>query len=349
MLRKMRLLKIVLVSALCCVLLFSAAALGADEAPEPPPDGDMTLEEALLTLVNQINALQTRVYTLEAQLGALQGSLSPAETDDELLDLQITQSRETEKYLFLTEYYAAALMMKQGSLYARRLSVTDKQIVVEKVKAELGESAPGNVETLIAQRESLSRQSESNRKSWELKKLLLDTKYGERGYEFIGNYDIPEPSEFTMSPDKLQDALLQKNATLRSYDNQLDALNDTLEEMRNAYGFAYDAYSIESEIRTLSAQRELYERQLRWTALGKYAAYTDALAAFGAHSARRPLLDEQLARMRELYAAGELSELEYMSRELSVYEELYEADAAAVALTRSARELSLLSEGVVAG
>lgn len=346
----MRKLKHILAFALCCALAVGAYAFGAGDTPPSAQEEEAALGEILIEMANQISSLQTRAYALEARLGALQNSLSQAETDGGLIDAQIAQSRGTEKYLFRTEYNAAALLMEKGGLLARQLKLLDKRIAVERVKAEFGEAAPGSLEALAAQREGISLQIASNRKAWELKKKLIDTKQGEKGYEFIGDYTIPETiPEFTMTPEKLRDALKEKNVSLRSYDNQLKSLNDALEEIEGAYGYTYDTHSIEAEIRGLGAQRELYERQLEWTALGKYAAYTDALAVYGAHSARRPLLREQLGQIEAMRSAGELSELECLSRELSIYEELYNADSAAAALDSAVRELEFLADGIAVG
>jgi hypothetical protein len=368
------------VFALCCAMLLSTPAFMAGgndgsedagvsasaetdtpvEAPEDedeyppgevPPEDGMTLEEILIGFANGIESLQLQVNYLQTQLSALQASLTSSDADSTLADRQVTQSRETEKYMFQIEYNAVCLMSRKGELLGRQRALLDKQIAVEKVRRSLGEATQDSVDALITRKDETERQIALNLDTMHLKMGNIRTRSDEKGYEFIQDYTLPRNvHEFTMSSDNLSKALLRNNATLYSYGLQISQRGDMLADLEEMTGVDDETRrSIDDSIRQMNAQRQLYENQLTWTALDRYAAYTEALAQHKAYKELKPELDGQLVLIDELYAAGEISELEKLSRQFEIYEELYNADAAAVTLQNAVCELNLLAEGVVAG
>jgi hypothetical protein len=356
----MKKLKYILAVIICCAVVFALSPGGfvsgedqdAELPGQAPPGEEMPLEELLAAMVTQIDALTDQVNALTLQLTAIQGALSPSGYDGELLSRQLTQSRETEIYMFRTEYMSVCLARRSGELMTRRRDLLEKQLAVEKVKLSLGESTRESADALVSQKTNVERQITLNYETWSMKKKYLDTKQGGRGYEFIQNYTIPSelPAPTVTSADELKSALLDKNATLYSYGSQIETLNDSLDEMRLTPGAAYEAAdSIRSELSNLNAQYALYEKQLSWAALGKYAAYEDALARYRTYEELRPVLSERLALLDETYAAGEISELERASRQFSIYEELYSADEATVALLVAVAELDIMAKGIVTG
>jgi hypothetical protein len=376
----MRKLGYLTVLAICCALLLSTSAFGAegsepedgetsaetgeDVSDELPEDGEIggdvsdelpedgvTLEQILIGFATDIESLQLQNNYLQTQLSALQASLTSSDADSTLVDRQVTQSRETEKYMFQIEYNTVCLMSRRGELLGRQRALLDKRIEVEKVRRSLGEATQDSVDALMLKRDETGRQITLNLDTMHLKMSNIRTRADEIGYEFIQDYTLPRNvPEFIMSSDALNKALLKNNATLYSYGLQISQRGDMLADLEEMVGLDDETrQSIDDSIRQMNAQRRLYENQLTWTALSKYAAYTESLAQHSAYKSLKPELNEQLQLTDELYAAGEISELEKMSRQYEIYEELYSADAAAVSLHNAVCELKLLADGVVVG
>jgi len=338
----MRKLRYAIVVVLCCALLFASPARSADGDEEPP-----TLEYILEQFAAQINSQQAQIVDLQMQIIMLQTALTPAAPDETLLEQQISQARSTETYIFQVEYNNVLLLIENGKLLQLQSELLDKQISVEKVKLQLGETTQNALDVLLAQKSGVEQQIMINGESVKLKKEYIKTKADISGFLFIADYEISAaaPPLYDKTLNQLRAALIGSNTTLYMYDEQISAKFDQILSMSGADNSVISA--AQTELEQITAQRELYAQQLAWAAIDKYAAYSDALTQYNAAAALRPALQERLTQLDAAFASGEISELDLLSQQFSIEQELYKVNAASITLSSAVVELELLEQGIV--
>jgi len=283
-----------------------------------------------------LEELENRIRGLEAQLLAMWSLLSAQpETDYASINRQSIAAAELERYMFHMKYYGVCLAIARNDLLNRQRSLTERQLVVERVRLDLGFSTLNNVNALDATLNSLRRQIELNDETAQITRQHINTRRGETGYTFIRNFELPVPSSPNVrSADELRAGLINNNASLFVLNSQIDQLSN-----QNVSW---------AELRLLHEQRDLLIRQLEMAAINSWTSYLNARAQYDIAIAVRPMLTTRLNLVDEMYRLGEISTVDMMGQRFSVYEELHREDMAAVALAIAVAELDYMMRGIAA-
>jgi conjugal transfer/entry exclusion protein len=317
----------------------------------PPEDGADALTELLTQIVDTINTQQEKIFDLEMQLELLKVALGNNEVDTQILAIQSKQSQNSVKYLFTSESNNVRSLIINGRLMEHKIALLDKQIAVEKVKLSLGESSQMSVDALETQASSARLQFSANKDIVVAKRGYLKTKADAVGYETVMDYSVPEKVDtfYEKSAEELKSALLDNNVNLKMYKRQLEKLDENFKDMYdNPAGVSDETLeATNAQIDQMSAQVSMYEEQLAWTAINKYAEYEAACAQYESAISSRPLLNAQLVLIDTAYASGEISEIACLEQKYSIYEELSKADSAVVNLLNVIAQLEMMENGVV--
>jgi len=317
-------------------------------ATEPiEPGEEMSLEEQLLEMTNQIKGLQEQVIKLQAIISAAERSSAVPLADKDEIARQITESTESEKYLFQIEYYNICLIIVENDILYRQQALIEKKLQVEGVRLRLGLSTQNSIDDLNTILSSIKNQISINSGMIRTKKQQVNEKKGEDGYEYIKDYEIPELySPLVESVDELKEGLKKNNVSLYLLDNQIKKQNDLLNGLTGSNTSSVTRNSVRSEIGLLKVQQELLVKQLELTALSKWTAYLDAKAQYEFAQAKHPKPTDRLALLDETYRLGKISEVEWLDQRFSAYEELNWADKNAIMLVIAAVELDFVMKGV---
>ena len=321
---------------------------GIPDSDMAESDDDLSIEELIAAMMEEIESLHEQVADLQFYVSLLLDSVFTAPTVDlDAISRQITQTAVTERFMLRIEYYNACLILINTDLLNRQLELTEQRLEVERVRLSLGESTQNNVDVLNAHVNGLRRRIESNNQIFNSQRRLIETRRGIFGYEFIRNFEVPSPGlPVARSAAALQSGLIANNASLHAMTNQLNQQNETLNELLAAGADEEIIRAVRAEIQGLNAQRTAFIRQLELSATAGWSAYISARTQHEQAEAMRPMLNRQLALTNELFALGEISALERMSRRYAVYEELHAANMARITLAMAVAELNVMMEGV---
>ncbi|MCL2388704.1 MAG: TolC family protein [Defluviitaleaceae bacterium] len=275
--------------------------------------------------------LENRIRELEAQLAAMQNAMaSAAFVDAAALNRQRRDAQELERYMFHMKYYGVILTIAQNDLLIRQRTLTQRQLDIENVRLELGFTTQKNMDDLTAMLNSLERQIESNNQNIRLQQQQLNERRGRDGYEFIGNYRIPNTINAQVAnANALQRSLITNSVALRELNNSID----------QAHGASWNALS------NMHEQRVMLERQLEVSAISSWNAYQNAKAQRNSAVATRPLLQSRLDLIDEMFYLGEISEIDKLAQRFAIYTELHHIDITAILLAMSVAEVNMMAQG----
>lgn len=305
-------------------------------------------ESLILEMQQQLDDLQLQVQDLQLNVHFLWDALTGGQPDETALMQQIAQTAATERFIFKVEYYNMCALISGSYLLERHIALVERQLEVERVRLSLGEVTQISVDVLTAQLSGLRRQSISKSDELQTRQHLIDGKRGLPGFDFIGNYTIPTPSlPRVRTLDALKAALISSNASVDAYDRQISHQNEIIDALvdMGAADEIINAYRV--ELRHMTAERGLLVSQLTTTATNRWFSYLDAKTQFDLAEVTRPMLIAQLELISTLYDLGEISTVEKLRQELSIYEELHKADMAAVALAIEIAQINIMADGIV--
>ena len=162
-----------------------------------------------------------------------------------------------------------------------------------------------------------------------------------------------------------QSSVVLANAQLRAFTMQLELVNESfslrteiINQRRGLPGFEFigdyslpsvsapnvpDLNTLMSNLLSSNITPEM-ATQIEMTATAQWIAYLDAKMQYNLASTMRPILMARLDLIAELYFLGEISSLERLAHEVEVYEELFSADMATIALAIAVAELNALQD-----
>ena len=337
-----------IVTIICFALFLTLfSTVGASSNNNTETSSEIPLEEQLNTIANQIISLQEQVANLQANMSQIWGSMVDQSVDDEEIDRQTKQTTVSENYMFQIEYYNTCLIVVNIDLLSRQKTLTEKQLEVEKTRLVLGISTQSSVDAINARLSGIKQQIEIKNETLRTKRQTISKKIGDSGYEFIKDYSIPVPGAPTAgSKDELIAGLIKNNASLNSLTSQIRKQNDLLFDMRRGNAGSANINTVRSQIELLNAQQLLLIKQLELSAMNKWLVYLNAKLQFELAEAARPMLAAQIDLLDEIFRLGKISEVEWIGRRFSIYEEQKRADKAAIELVIATTELDYMMKGV---
>jgi len=354
----MKKIKYIVIAVICQVMLFTfivpVVASGDSSENESPivtsengNDGEMSLEEQIAELTNQMNLLQAQMTSIQRNLSQIWGSFVDQSVEDDEISEQTTYNVLLEKHMFQMEYYNTCSIIVKNDLLNRQLTLTEKQREVERTRLLLGMSTQKSVDALDTRSRDIRQQIEINNETLRIKRLYVNTKSGKSGYAFISDYKIPVPTSPTAkSADEVRLGLYKNNGSLNSLNSQIKKQEDLLKDMRNSNANSASRNTLSLEIERLNSQQLLLIKQLELMALSGWVVYLDAKAQFDLAEAARPTIAAQIELNDELFRLGKISEVELLGRKYSAYEQLCTADIAAINLVIAVTELNAMMNGV---
>jgi hypothetical protein len=178
---------------------------------------------------------------------------------------------------------------------------------------------------------SLTQQIDANTRTIQAQRRIVENGRSRLPYTRL-NFQIPRHSTTVRGRtlDNVRGEFLRNNAAMM--------------EMNNAVVQARQFMQGE-DLRRLEEQRYTLQRNLEMVALNSWNNYSAARTAHNLAAAERPRLLRQLETIEMLYEMGDLSVVDRMAHRFAVYAALFEADAAAIALTMANAEMYYLVRG----
>ncbi|MCL2249773.1 MAG: TolC family protein [Oscillospiraceae bacterium] len=114
--------------------------------------------------------------------------------NEETPAIQLGQVDVSERFMFQIEYYNVVALRLQKELLRRNIALAQRQLEVEHVRFNLGETTQSNVDLANVQLQAFVAQLELVYESFSLRAEIVDRKRGLPGFEFIGDYSLPNIS-----------------------------------------------------------------------------------------------------------------------------------------------------------
>ncbi|MDR2360798.1 MAG: hypothetical protein LBD85_05925 [Oscillospiraceae bacterium] len=322
--------------------------------------------ENLLPMLNF--SLETDYYDAQAELYEIQiedgenqlegfeeenplgmGQLDELKTRSKLVPMKLAETKALAEYELQTRYYSVFLLTKQNELLNAQLELLTAQIRVENTKLTYGDSTQSDVDALMVREIAVRRAVEANAEAAEAIKGIITEKTATSAADINTTLEITS-AELAYIPqlDYLQQQLVNENASAVEY-------RLTVRNKRRLIGYIDDspartdamADSAEAEYNLAVAQEELYCAGLRQSAVDVYVRYLSAKAAYSPET--YALMANRLAAAQSAYQHGEISELELLSQQASIREQLYTYYENAAAFRNAITELQMAEQGVLVG
>ena len=270
-------------------------------------------------------------------------------TDNSTVAGRQNQIEISERHMYRVEYYNVIALRQRSELLSRNIILSERQLEVERVRLSIGETVQGNVDLAYARLQAVTAERRLTDEFFSLRAEIINMKRGFPGFEFIGDYSLP----FISSPNarsinSLISGLLSNSISFEMITQQLAELNLTLTELIEAYVDLEIIEAVQAEINYLIAEQRFMRSQIEMAATARWITYLDARMYYDLANTMRPILTARLNLIVELYVLGEISYLEKLTHEFEVYQEIFNADMATVALAIAIADINALMLGVVA-
>ncbi|MCL2249578.1 MAG: hypothetical protein FWC13_09940 [Oscillospiraceae bacterium] len=301
------------------------------------------MQTAIDALSEEVNKLQQTNMIFSA------GVFFESGVNDDSSARQLRQNEINERFLYRVEYYNAIALRLRIELMNRNVTLAQRQFEIERVRLYLGETTQGNVDFAYVQMHAVADQRQLIEDSFLLRVEVINRKRGVFGFEFITDYTLPPTSSpYASDLSSLTTGLLNNNISLEIITQQIDEHNAVLADLIETNADAEIIERLQTEINNLSIEQGFIRGRLEMVATIRWIAYLDAKMQSDLAMTMRPILIANLDLIGELYVLGEISYLEKLTYELEVYEELFNAYMAEIALAIAIAEINTLMLGVVA-
>jgi outer membrane protein TolC len=298
-----------------------------------------------LTLTSDYNTIKLQIYNLEKQLSEIEFELSlfdknklekqtrftlkseilSAYINLYYLNQQLAQSKaNADYYKFNSE--SQATLYKNGKVTKNAAAIAEAQFVSAQNAVTTAERRIGFAEKNIA--------------------LLLSC-YDEKYYSF--SKDKPEnPTEFTLSEDKLIETFLKENADILRLENKIKIENEYLEKCKLYWSDESNSFKLQQNvIKQYEMQLEQLKQQYSLAVSQAYSEYISAREAYLSSLSYISTLTESRRINQVLFDEGEISKLEYMKNDLDYSVEIISAEKSYLNLIVAVRGLEGVEMGVL--
>jgi hypothetical protein len=163
-------------------------------------------------------------------------------------------------------------------------------------------------------------------------------------------YEIPVGADGkpAQSLDVLVGELYKNNSALKEYDASIKSLSELVDSLGRTAGKSDTTYKLRSaELDYTTAQRNEYMDGLASFAAGKYGEFYSVELQYVSAVADRRALEKNLELLHIYYDSGEISELEFLTQQVKLYQSLTDMRAAIIAKANILAEIGLLAGGIV--
>jgi hypothetical protein len=310
-------------------------------------------QQILLSNYNQ--TLQQ--YNEYVSIGNLQeAAILKNQLDQENFDIsqysqKQSQQKLTQEYQFQVNYYNVCLSMQQLQLNQSQLNLVNEQIIVEEEKLKQGTSTQLNVDQLSLNKQKILDQISTLNNTISLDQDVLKTELNQPlNIQFSPSFIIPDTVDnsntytlltLTQACENDNLNLLEDNAFIGFYGTLATSLSACVDQSDPSYCNAV------AEKSNTQIQADILRQQIDISAEQQYDEFSECLAAYNTSNQEKNVLNEKKLVLNAQYTSGSISELDYLTDNFSILQQLNAELSDTVNLINARTCIVLVQNGIL--